>query len=145
MDRCHFIENRKENRETEKKDSCKEARPEGKVDDIQAIDLLVGWWKTQSILPQLTILDHCVQLGHCCKIKKINLHVFDCLHALLLLRLWECVKPCSTNMLDPNQFYFGPQPLNERITSVIAMAAPAELTLPATAYKPTADSQVIKI
>lgn len=25
-----------------KKDSCKEARPEGKVDDIQAIDLLVG-------------------------------------------------------------------------------------------------------
>lgn len=48
-------------------------------------------------------------------------------------------------MLDPNQFYFAPQLLNERITSVIAMAGPAELTLPATAYKPTADSQVIKI
>lgn len=42
MDRCHFIENREANRGTEKKDNYKEARPEGKVDDIQAIDLLVG-------------------------------------------------------------------------------------------------------
>lgn len=67
-----------------------------------------------------------------------NLHTLrGCLHACRSATgdMRVCGKPCKTNTLCQNQFYFASQALKQRITRIIAMAATASLSQGATAHK----------